>query len=554
MRNVPDVALTAKNVFIIADTNQQENAEGTSCAAPLWAGFTALMNQQAAAAGRPGVGFINPAIYAIGKGTNYTTDFHDITTGDNTWPGSPTLFYAASGYDLCTGWGTPTGQSLINALAGPPDVLIITPSAGFNAYGAIGGPFTVASQTFSLTNSSAALLNWRIASTSSWLKVSSTSGTLPVAGQTSVTIGLNSAASNLLAGTYAANVWFTNQTSSNVQGRQFTLQVVQPLVITPTTGFTAIGPAGGPFNVTAQNFSLTNIGTISLNWSIINTSLWLIASPASGTLAPNGSSATVTVCLDATANSLTAGVYTASLWFTNQTGHVAQSVPFALQVGQSVVQNGGFETGDFSYWILVGDGGIYNYVDNGAYVTPHSGSFVAALGEVGFPAYLSQVLQTLPGQSYLLSCWLVAPGSVPPQTFVVNWNTNAVSTNTLYNRSYSTSFGWTNLQFIVTATGTNTTLQFGAQDDSYYLGLDDVNVWPIPNPSFRSVTKMSNSNAVIFAWNSLAGIAYQMQYATNLINANWIIVSTNIATGPILTLTNSYGTDRQRFYRIRRLP
>jgi hypothetical protein len=86
------------------------------------------------------------------------------------------------------------------------------------------------------------------------------------------------------------------------------------------------------------------------------------------------------------------------------------------------------------------------------------------------------------------------------------------------------------------------------------LGLDDVNVWPIPNPSFRSVAKMSNSNAVVFTWNSLAGLAYQVQYSTNLIKTNWIILSTNTATGPILTFTNSYDTDPQRFYRIRRLP
>ena len=78
-----------------------------------------------AAAGRPSVGFINPAIYAIGEGANYATDFHDTTTGDNTWPGSPANFYAVAGYDLCTGWGAPAGQSLINDLAGPPDPLVI---------------------------------------------------------------------------------------------------------------------------------------------------------------------------------------------------------------------------------------------------------------------------------------------------------------------------------------------------------------------------------------------------------------------------------------------
>jgi subtilase family serine protease len=118
MRNVPDVALTADNVYVVCDNGESHICGGTSCAAPLWAGFTALVNQQAVAAGRPTVGFINPAIYAIGESTNYAADFHDITTGDNTSPGSPTNFYAVLGYDLCTGWGTPAGQNLINDLAG----------------------------------------------------------------------------------------------------------------------------------------------------------------------------------------------------------------------------------------------------------------------------------------------------------------------------------------------------------------------------------------------------------------------------------------------------
>ena len=56
---------------------------GTSLATPLWAGFMALVNQQAAANGQPPVGFANPALYAIGKSTNYHSCFHDITTGNN---------------------------------------------------------------------------------------------------------------------------------------------------------------------------------------------------------------------------------------------------------------------------------------------------------------------------------------------------------------------------------------------------------------------------------------------------------------------------------------
>src|SRR5262249_13905740 len=120
---------------------------GTSCAAPLWAGFTALINEQAVANARPTVGFINPAIYSIGQqSTEYASAFHDITAGDNT------LFYAVPGYDLCTGLGTPAGTGLIDALAGPPDALQIIPITGVSASGGAGGPFDRADQQFSLTN------------------------------------------------------------------------------------------------------------------------------------------------------------------------------------------------------------------------------------------------------------------------------------------------------------------------------------------------------------------------------------------------------------------
>jgi subtilase family serine protease len=111
-RNIPDVALTANQIWVNYFNGSSNSFFGTSCAAPLWAGFTALVNQQCAAHGRPPVGFLNPALYALGK--NGGTSFHDITTGNSNW--STNLFYsAASGFDLCTGWGTPTA-SMISAL------------------------------------------------------------------------------------------------------------------------------------------------------------------------------------------------------------------------------------------------------------------------------------------------------------------------------------------------------------------------------------------------------------------------------------------------------
>ena len=65
----------------------------------------ALVNQQAALGGNPPAGFINPAVYTIGKSNpDYASIFHDITTGNNYSRKSRTKFPAVTGYDLCTGW------------------------------------------------------------------------------------------------------------------------------------------------------------------------------------------------------------------------------------------------------------------------------------------------------------------------------------------------------------------------------------------------------------------------------------------------------------------
>jgi kumamolisin len=120
-RNIPDVALTADNVFASYNNGDDSGTSyfiGTSCAAPLWAGFCALVNQQSVADNPTNfVGFLNPALYNIAAGTNYNACFHDIITGNNIGTNTAGLFNAVAGYDLCTGLGTPNGTNLINALA-----------------------------------------------------------------------------------------------------------------------------------------------------------------------------------------------------------------------------------------------------------------------------------------------------------------------------------------------------------------------------------------------------------------------------------------------------
>jgi subtilase family serine protease len=112
-RNGPDVSANANFTFYVCADQTTCTANeygGTSFAAPMWAGYIALVNQQLLANGYPTIGFINPYLYSFGVSSSYGTDFHDITSGRS---GS---YSAVKGYDLVTGWGSPNGQGLINAL------------------------------------------------------------------------------------------------------------------------------------------------------------------------------------------------------------------------------------------------------------------------------------------------------------------------------------------------------------------------------------------------------------------------------------------------------
>lgn len=448
-RNIPDVALTADNVLVLYGSGSSGTVGGTSCAAPLWAGLTALMNQQSLSAGRSTIGFLNPAIYALAKSTAYTTSFHDITTGNNTSRNSPTNFYAVSGYDLCTGWGTPAGQSLINAIAGLPDSLGISPANGFTATGTPRGPFTIDSGTVRLTNSGATSLTWSLTITSSWLEASSSNGTLLPAGSTNVMVSLTAPASQLPVGTYRA-----------------------------------------------------------------------------------------------------------SLQFTNLDSQVGQALPFVLNVVQSLVQNGGFETGDFTGWTLMGKSvvstpfgtTVYNAVESSTDypLVVHSGTYGAFLGDNQL-ATLSQTLPTVAGENYLLSFWLDNPTNGTIQQFGVNWNSGSIA-DALYSISNPPAFAWTNLQFIVTASEPNAILEFGAENDPAYFGLDDISVTHIPALEFQSATK--SNDALSLTWAAATGLVYQVQYTTNLLQPNWLNLNKPIvASTSTLTVADPISSP-QRFYRL----
>jgi hypothetical protein len=113
-RNFPDVAMLAAQAEIVFQ-GQARSVAGTSLSAPLWAGFMALVNQASLQNGVGLVGFLNPTLYDIGLTSGLSTDLYKVCFNDiqdnlsnaNGW-GSATGFQSVKGYDLATGWGTPT--------------------------------------------------------------------------------------------------------------------------------------------------------------------------------------------------------------------------------------------------------------------------------------------------------------------------------------------------------------------------------------------------------------------------------------------------------------
>ena len=115
MRGIPDVSYNAdcNNAILVYVSYFGPSSAGfyaicgTSEGAPQWAGIVADLNQYA---GRP-LGFLNPAIYALGALGQFNQFGRDITQGSNRLvgvTGSNVPGYSATpGWDLASGWGSP---------------------------------------------------------------------------------------------------------------------------------------------------------------------------------------------------------------------------------------------------------------------------------------------------------------------------------------------------------------------------------------------------------------------------------------------------------------
>ena len=105
------------------------------------------------------------------------------------------------------------------------DDLAINPPVGFASSGKQGGPFLPLCESYSLTNQGITSLVWTSGVSDSWFSVSSAGGTISIGGSTNVDVCIENAATQLLTGSYAGSVTFTNLGTGEAQLRAVNLEV-----------------------------------------------------------------------------------------------------------------------------------------------------------------------------------------------------------------------------------------------------------------------------------------------------------------------------------------
>ena len=193
------------------------------------------------------------------------------------------------------------------------------------------------------------------------------------------------------------------------------------------------------------------------------------------------------------------------------------ATPAALQAQTSnLVLNGGFETGNFTYWNVSGNGFDVDNGSCGSYsgITPHSGNYEADFESDGSALYqyLSQTLPTTPGASYLLSFWF-DNDPLNFGDFLLSWNGNTIlDTEGVGTVFYATN--WMDLQFVVSATGSNTVLQFGIAGDNSIIALDDISV--VAEPPVIANLNLAGTNLVVNGAKGVSGATSYVLMSTNL--------------------------------------
>jgi subtilase family serine protease len=323
LRNGPDVAANANFTFYVcADqtTCTANDYGGTSFATPMWAGYLALANQQAAANGES-IGYINPIIYPDALTSSYSTLFHDITSG------SCGTYSGITGYDLCTGWGSPNTTGLINTLAGsatPSFTLSDSPSSLTITQGSSG------TSTITVTDVNGFTGSVTLAASGLPSGVTATFGTNPTTGTSVLTLTASSTAT-------------TGTATVTITGTSGTLTATTTLALTVnSTATPAFSVSASPTSVTVtQGASGTSTITVTSTGGFDSATTLSASGLPSGVTAtfstnpvtpPANGSATSTLTLTASSS---ATVGTATVTITGTSGSTSHSTTIALTVNAS---------------------------------------------------------------------------------------------------------------------------------------------------------------------------------------------------------------------------
>jgi len=220
-----------------------------------------------------------------------------------------------------------------------PELDILPRDVSLAFSGTLGGPFTPGAFTNQIVSSSVSNIAWAVGGTPAWLNVSPTNGVLSPNVPVDIVFSLTSAATNLLAATYTADVYFTNLFRTQVVSRAVELVVEappgDPLLVTPISAAPFQGLPGGPFTPAQQVYRVSLNEAQTLGWQAFTTNTWLSISPTNGVLDESSEFTDVAVSLNASANALPEGNYSGAVTFINTGTRVSIDMPISLRLSRN---------------------------------------------------------------------------------------------------------------------------------------------------------------------------------------------------------------------------
>ncbi len=285
------------------------------------------------------------------------------------------------------------------------------------------------------------------------------------------------------------------------------------LKVTPSNGLVSAGDQGGPFTPSSIVYTLENVGSTGINYTVTKSQSWVSLSGASGYLPASGNT-TLTVSINSGANSLGVGTHTDVVYFTNTTTHEGDtSRDVTLQVGVPALvhnfpmdSNPGWTTqGLWAFGHPTGGGGEYGEADptNGYTGTNVYGYNLAGDYENNLA---ERHLTTTPIDCSGLTAvtlkfrrWLGVEQPSYDHAYVRVSNNGTSWTTVWQNTAVVTDASWSLQEFDISAVADNQATLYirwtmGSTDGSWrYCGwnIDDVEIWGLEEtPTDVSVTDL----------------------------------------------------------------